>query len=296
MMDRIGAPPSSNYRMVVFDPGNGHVFADRMRFDGALGWLANLHYNLLMGRRGLLISGWMALGLLVLCLSGMLLWWPGVRRWTGALVRRLHRRHGRRDLNWKRLNWDLHSIIGFWCCPALIVVTWTGLYFAFPAPVRNITLMATGGLAQQRSNDEGSPPRPVSRSAPLLNVDQAIAGARLELPSDAPISYIPMPARPCSPWYITGYYRGALPFSCLASITLDPGTGAVLRSTDTKKQRFRLRALQYMFTVHFGSFGGLGLLGIAVRIAWILLGIAPAALAITGMLMFWNRKLRPSYR
>ena len=297
MMYRIGAVPDGNYRLVIFDPGNGHVFADRMRFDGALGWLANLHFNLLMGRRGLLISGWMAVGLLLLCLSGIVVWWPGVARWIGALILRLHRHHHRRDLNWKRLNWDLHSVIGFWSCAALIVVTVTGLYFVFPAPIRNLTVLATGGSIAQAKIEEAAPARrPARTEMPLLDVDQALAAARHQLPADAPPGYVAIPAKSGSPWYVTGYYRDALPYSRLVSITLDPRTGDLLRSNDTTRQMLGLQVIQHIFTVHFGSFGGDGLFGTIVQVSWVLLGISPAVLAITGLIMFWNRKLHPWLR
>jgi hypothetical protein len=33
----------------------------------------------------------------------------------------------------------------------------------------------------------------------------------------------------------------------------------------------------------------------AVWIFWVLLGIVPALLAVTGLIMYWNRKLRPAW-
>lgn len=46
--------------------------------------------------------------------------------------------------------------------------------------------------------------------------------------------------------------------------------------------------LQQVIALHFGRFGGLG-----VRITWALLGLAPAALFITGFVVWWRRVLRP---
>jgi uncharacterized iron-regulated membrane protein len=48
--------------------------------------------------------------------------------------------------------------------------------------------------------------------------------------------------------------------------------------------------------VHFGLFGGDGVLGLLVKIVWVLLGIVPALLAVTGLLMYWNRNLRMVWR
>ena len=85
----------------------------------------DLHVNFLSGKIGNQIVTWSTVGLLVLSLSGIILWWPGVMNWRRSLT-----------VNWKssfaRLNWDLHNTLGFWCF--LFVLMWgiSGIYFAFP--------------------------------------------------------------------------------------------------------------------------------------------------------------------
>jgi uncharacterized iron-regulated membrane protein len=290
MRQKTGAP-DSNYRMVSFNPYTGAVLLDRMRYDGVLGWICNLHFYLLSGKIGLQISGWMSAGLLLLCISGLVVWWPGVQRWAGAMVLRLH---GRNRINWKRLNWDLHSVVGFWSCAALFAVTFTGLYFAFPSAVGAITVMATGGspakaMAQMEAKDR----KPVASSAPAMTLDQVIAAARRALPENAPPNYLYLPGKPGVPYSVTGYYNGSLPYSQLVRVSLDPHTGEVLGKADTMQQMLGLRVIQYFFTVHFGSFGGDGWIGAAVKIIWVLVGLVPVLLAVTGLFMYWNRKLKP---
>jgi uncharacterized iron-regulated membrane protein len=73
------------------------------------------------------ITGACNLGFLALAVSGLFLWWP--RFWTVQ-----HRRPiltfrraatGRaRDFNW-------HNVIGFWCAPAIIVMTATGVVMSY---------------------------------------------------------------------------------------------------------------------------------------------------------------------
>ncbi len=96
-----------------------------------------------------------------------------------------------------------------------------------------------------------------------------------------------------STYYATGYYRGSLPYSQLVSITFDARTGDLLSRTDTREQIRGKRLIQGFFTVHFGSFGGEGWPGLLIKLLWFLLGLAPALLAATGLLMYWNRKLNP---
>ncbi len=277
--------PTPNYRVISFNPYTGEILLDRLRYAGLLGFLSNLHVYLLSGETGLLISGWMALGLLLLCVSGLVLWWPGVQRWASALV--FHRRS-----SWRRTNFDLHTVIGFWTSAALILVIVTGLDFAFPAPSGKLIEFVTGhGYRDTGVSLDAIARRPQRLAAPLLTLDQAIAAAYRVLPPDAPPGYLQLPSTPGSPFRITGYYRDAAPYSQLVRILLDPHTGALLASSDTRDQDMGSRIEQYSVALHFGLFGGAGLPGLVVKILWLLLGIVPALLAITGILMFWNRKL-----
>jgi uncharacterized iron-regulated membrane protein len=278
--------PTSDYRLVSFNPYTGRVLLDRQRYAGVLGWLTNLHFYLLAGEAGLRVSGLMALGLLVLCASGLVLWWPGVRRWAAALVLR-------RRARWQRLNWDLHSVVGFWCSATLVAVTFTGLYFAFPATVSNIVILATGGNTRHSeavAESETKSQKPIL--IPMITVDQAIIKAHRALPPDAPPGYLQLPTTLNSPYRVTGYYTNTAPYSQLVQVTLDSHTGATMSSTDTRSQVLGMRIIQYFFAIHFGSFGGVGALGLTVKLLWALLGLSPALLAVTGLLMYWNRKLR----
>jgi uncharacterized iron-regulated membrane protein len=282
---------SANYRQVTFNPYSGQVLLDRLRYGGWLGWMANLHEYLLVGPIGLTISGWMAVGLLVLCGTGLVLWWPGTQRWISALMVNPRAR-------WKRLNWELHSAVGFWICAALTVVTITGIDFAFPDAVGTVVTLATSGSLSTIDTQ----PTPVERArvvdrAAVMTIDQAIEAVRLYLPKEAPAGYLQLPVthHGAVRYKATGYYSGSLPYSELVRVTIDGRTGAILAYDDTHKETLGGRVEQCFTTAHFGSFGGVGTLGTIVKLLWVLVGIAPAFLAMSGLIMYWNRKLRPAW-
>ncbi|MFT4113971.1 PepSY-associated TM helix domain-containing protein [Silvibacterium sp.] len=280
-----GKAPTDNYRFVAVNPYTGAIVADQMRYAGVLGWLSSLHYDLLGGAQGRAINGWMAVGLLILCLTGLVLWWPGIRRWTRALL--LHRRH-----SWRRVNWDLHTVIGFWSCAALTVVTLTGIYFCFPKPFEATLQFILREHPPAVAHIAPSKPS----VATVMDIDAAIAHANSMLPANAPVGFLSIPGGRGATYFAVGYYRGAMPYSKLVSLAFDGRTGAVISDRDTTKADLGDRILQYTFAVHYGAFGGEGLLGVVVKILWVLLGLVPAMLGVTGVLMYWNRKLRPMLR
>jgi uncharacterized iron-regulated membrane protein len=87
--------------------------------------LIELHADLLGGPVGRRVNGIGAFAVLLSALTGLVIWWPGIRRWRRSLVLR-------RCVGWKRLTWDLHSAIGFWTVGFTVVFAVSGLYLSFP--------------------------------------------------------------------------------------------------------------------------------------------------------------------
>lgn len=95
-----------------------------------VGWwlvstLIELHADLLGGPTGRKVNGVGAFAVLLSALTGLIVWWPGIRRWRRSLV-------PRRGVGWKRFVWDLHSAMGFWSAGFTIVFAFSGLYLSFP--------------------------------------------------------------------------------------------------------------------------------------------------------------------
>jgi uncharacterized iron-regulated membrane protein len=88
-------------------------------------WVARLHENLLSGMTGTVVNGIGGLGLILLSITGVILWWPGIEHWRRSLT-------VDRTASFARLNWDLHNTLGMICL--LFVVLWgvSGVYFVFP--------------------------------------------------------------------------------------------------------------------------------------------------------------------
>ncbi len=89
--------------------------------------LFQIHFfvGALAGGTGRIVNGVGAASLTLLCLTGAVIRWHGVKHWRRSLT-----------VSWgahfARISWDLHSALGFWCF--LFVFLWglSGIYFAFP--------------------------------------------------------------------------------------------------------------------------------------------------------------------
>ena len=114
---------------LVADPVTGRLWQQPRTW---LDWTYDLHVYLLLGSAyGMQINGIGAAGLLLLTLSGLILWWPGVRGWARGLGIDFAR-------NWRRINFDAHNAIGFW---TLLIAFWwalSGIYFAWYRQVADV--------------------------------------------------------------------------------------------------------------------------------------------------------------
>jgi uncharacterized iron-regulated membrane protein len=110
----------------LFDPYTGADLGDsRSRAERTLEWLADLHYNLLSGIAGRIANGVGAGFVTLLGVTGIVIWWPGIKNWRRSLTVQW-------TAKFPRFNWDLHSAIGSWCL--LFVLVWgiSGIFLCFP--------------------------------------------------------------------------------------------------------------------------------------------------------------------
>jgi uncharacterized iron-regulated membrane protein len=180
----------------LFDPYTGDDLGDAEPRAAALfEKVAEFHNYLLAGPTGRTYNGWGGVILTIMSLTGMWIWWPGIRKMGRAMTVRL-------GSNWKRFNWDLHGAMGFWAFAFIFMWAFTSVYMIFPDPFLTV------------------------------------------------VDYLEPPQE-----------------------------DVFVRTGDT--------VLEWFARVHIGRFSGLW-----VKIIWGAVGLAPVALFVTGVIMWWNRKIR----
>jgi uncharacterized iron-regulated membrane protein len=102
----------------------GHAVPAGMR---ATFWLLELHDNLLSGTTGRRVNGGAAMLVILLGLTGVVIWWPGLRRWRRSMFVETRG-------TWKQVNWNLHSVFGIWFVGFILMWGITGVYLSYPQP------------------------------------------------------------------------------------------------------------------------------------------------------------------
>jgi uncharacterized iron-regulated membrane protein len=113
------------YVLVMSASGSVLVYRNELSPTLSLEWLVHLHENLRAGSPGYVLNGIGAFCLLLLCLTGAVIWWPGGAHWRRSLT-----------VDWSarfpRISWDVHSALGFWFFAFVLVWAVSGLYLAQP--------------------------------------------------------------------------------------------------------------------------------------------------------------------
>ena len=155
----------------VFDPYTGKDLGPSVPYAiQVTAWFMQLHTDLLGGEAGRKINGWASVVFTLLCITGAIVWWPGVDKWKRSLW--INPKSG-----WKRINWDLHSAVGAWTF--LLVFMWaaTGIFLVWPTQFQRLVNHYTPLLQYAPPEEEpaafvGPPP-----AAPVIaQSDQAPKG------------------------------------------------------------------------------------------------------------------------
>ncbi|UTA66466.1 PepSY domain-containing protein [Emticicia sp. 21SJ11W-3] len=117
------------YKRVFMNPYTGAIQAVEDTRKEFFQVVLQLHLNLLLGKKiGHPVVGYSTAVFVVLLLTGLVLWWP--KKWNRATVKQgLWLNFSYR---WKRLNHDLHNVLGFYSLVFAFIISVTGLVFAFP--------------------------------------------------------------------------------------------------------------------------------------------------------------------
>jgi uncharacterized iron-regulated membrane protein len=256
------------------DPGTGRVLG--IRGEGALALLRRLHINLLVPLGGRVV-GIVGILLLLMSVTGLWLWWPGLRKLP--LGFRLRRGSGS-----EIVCYDLHNIGGIVSLPVVAITALTGAMLAFTGATQVVAHALVGRAAPPIERPEGlrSTPRPGATRRPA---SEFLRIARAATPEYSPM-LVTVPANDRATVQVRMWHRAISAPDGVARVTMDQWSGKVLLVTGpaamTGPQRFLHR---WVYPLHIGVVGGA-----ATRWLWLVLGIIPTALAGTGLYVWWSRR------
>jgi uncharacterized iron-regulated membrane protein len=232
----------------------------------------SLHRWLLAGDTGKLIVGISTSIFLFILLTGIILWWPKNKKKL--------RQHLRFKWNagWKRINHDLHIVIGFYSAIFLFVFAFTGLAWSFQ--------WFNDGI-YRITGTESKRPDPTSSAyvvgTPPLSIDALDSIVRSEI-SDAAYYTLNTPKDSVSALSVVVLSKEPAHEKATDQYFFDQYTGASIGTALYKDRNLGQRVRSTFYPVHVGSIGG-----IAGRIIAFLACLAGVFFPVTGVILWINR-------
>lgn len=260
--------------MVYIDPYTGKM----LKHDKTIHTffvLAHLHAQLLLQKTGGWIVGIATVIFVLSTLTGLVLWWP--KRWTKVS------RKASFTIKWKarfkRLNYDIHNVYGFYSLIICFILGTTGLIIFFQ-PLMNTTIEALGGTAEEWH--DRLPKADSTRT--VFDANPLIEKTFKQFPEKKIIKYWVYDYDKSGTYsFIVADRSGLKSDENRASIYYNKYTGARIWTTAKEKKHDQVENM--IWQLHMGQwFGQLG------KFSTFLAGIVATSLPITGFLIWWGRR------
>ncbi len=224
------------------------------------------------------VVGWGTLIFFLLLISGLILWWP--KKWN---------KKGRDQsfkIKWrarfKRINYDLHNVLGFYSIIVALLFAFTGLMMSFAWFNKSVFWLAGGKNGQRIEALSDTTKNPQSNV--LLQVDRAWKKGVYEIAEHRPFEIIlHFPEKVSEAIYVcTDMYKGTWRDVYLDQHSLKELPASNKRLRDENLASWIRRS---NYGLHVGEIGGL-----TTKIIFFLVSFICASLPITGFYIWWGKK------
>lgn len=262
--------------VITVDQYTGRVLGDARTANTFVNSVHQFHTHLRMDKHreaAKLILGMASLFLLFLSCSGIILWW-----------RRKLFRISWRDSG-KRINFDVHNVLGVWSALFLFLFALTGVAMTWEGAFNHLLnrVLPAGSMPERRRVSQ--PPH----GAAALSPDAIVTAARATLPG-AEVAAVDMsPGEPVD--VRMKFPEDRTPIG-RSRVLLDPSTGNVLSKVSTRSAPLAFKiSRMWIREIHTGD-----IFGWPTRLLACVMSLILPIMTITGSLIWWNRnrKLLPA--
>jgi len=235
----------------------------------------SLHWSLLLTNDiGQPIVGISVIIFIISLITGLILWWPKNK----AAAKQRYWFRWKNTTQWKRKNYDLHNILGFYVTILALLIALTGLVWSFEWVNNSVKWIANGG--QTIENMQKEIKSDVSKKSNQNPLDKIYATLKNDFPN-AESYNISIPEDSLQSQFVFVDNGGSFDKILLQ---FDQYTGKLLdkKTYNDRNNGDKIRSLNY--DIHAG-----GILGLPGKILAFFASFICASLPVTGFYIWWGR-------
>lgn len=253
--------------LISIDPYTGVVLREGRLRDlnpSLMHWIIQFHWSFQLGVPGLLLATIFGITMFLSMLSGLIIYRKYF--WRMLLFRISFKWN-----NWRTASSSLHRFVGVWTLLFNVIIFFTGIWM-------NLFSMDPAYWKKQLS-----PAAPNTLAA--VSMDTMLQHAKAAMPGLI-IKNVYLPTQPEKDFRISGMLENQLPvFYNPNAVSVDPVSGEVVHVHRYEDMSSWEKVESSFMPLHTGSFGTAPL-----KVFYVVLGLLPGLLSITGALLFWRRR------
>ncbi|KFF22603.1 PepSY-associated TM helix domain-containing protein [Chryseobacterium sp. JM1] len=270
-------------KLVYVDQYTGKILAVYNEKYNFFNILKYIHWSLLLNSEwGKYVVGIPTVLFIFMLITGIVLWWPKNKK----------ARKGRfwfsweNVKTWKRKNYDLHNVLGFYASFFALLISVTGIYFAYPYVKNTFNLVLSGSLEQPKEKEIKSPDSLIAKNPSVYDLT-AQETRKLYAHSSSfriPLNGKNKKGKELKNIPVTIYGEEGR-FSERNALVFDKYSGKLLAEKPHQKLNNAEKYANANYDIHTGSY--FGLFG---KILWFITGLICTSLPVTGFLVWWGKQ------
>ena len=261
---------------VAVNPYTAEITDTRRENESFFHIVLQLHRYLCLEDTGKLITGVACVMFLVIMITGLVLWWPNRKQTKQRLTIKW-------GAKFKRLNWDLHAVFGFYVLPFTFLIALTGLVWSYKW-VNNMIYLAFDGKPQQKR--EAPANMGITNAASTGTLAKITAETNRLLPHPGRIQFT-LPESDSLSITISKVNENASIANVVDFLYFDQNDGHLLSKRLYDDETTGMKVRRLVFPIHTGS-----LWGLPTKILALIVALFTATLPVTGVIIWVGRKFK----
>lgn len=272
------------YKVAYVNPYTGKVLRTYDEKNGFFSIVKSIHWSFLLKQDwGKYVVGIPVIIFVIMLISGIILWWPKNK---SARKQRFSFKW-KNIKNWKRKNYDLHNILGFYSSIFALIFSITGLFYAFFVVQAMIYFVFSGGNTVYPDFSHITTKAPIEQRNETT-LDKVIHTVQAKYPNsfgfaiDLGHPHMDDHEHPNFSVFVKhlsySYHKNS-------SLIFDENSGELLHTYNHEDKNFGEKTVAANYDIHVGS-----ILGLPTKIIAFSVSLICASLPVTGFLIWWGRR------
>lgn len=272
------------YKVAYVNPYTGKVLRTYDEKNGFFSIVKSIHWSFLLKQDwGKYVVGIPVIIFIIMLISGIILWWPKNK---SARKQRFSFKW-KNIKNWKRKNYDLHNILGFYSSIFALIFSITGLFYAFFIVQAMIYFVFSGGNTVYPDFSHITTKAPIEQRNETT-LDKVIHTVQAKYPNsfgfaiDLGHPHMDDHEHPNFSVFVKhlsySYHKNS-------SLIFDENSGELLHTYNHEDKNFGEKTVAANYDIHVGS-----ILGLPTKIIAFIVSLICASLPVTGFLIWWGRR------